>query len=114
MPFLAAPKSSTARRAAATEPGPVRSACGPDMSFTTPILTTPSETCACALPAASANTAPASTFLFIFIAIPPLKGSYSDSQILVQQIHSSLQLRRGEGHRNLSVLHHVVPVGERR
>ena len=48
IPFLAAPKSSTAMRAASTEPGPARSAYVPDWSFITPILITPSEICACA------------------------------------------------------------------
>ncbi len=48
MPFLAAPKSSTAIFAAITEPGPAMSAYSPDMSFMTPILMTPSEICACA------------------------------------------------------------------
>src|SRR5712691_2943274 len=54
MPFFAAPKSSTAMRAAATDPGPVISEYTLDMSFSTPILTTPSEICACAREVAKA------------------------------------------------------------
>src|SRR6266704_2852436 len=60
MPFFAAPKSSTAMRAAATDPGPVISEYTLDMSFNTPILTTPSEICACAPEAAKASDAAAS------------------------------------------------------
>src|SRR6266487_1803844 len=43
MPLAAAPKSSTAMSAATLDPGPARAAYGPDSSFRTPILTTPSE-----------------------------------------------------------------------
>src|SRR5215831_17086595 len=42
-PLAAAPKSSTAMSAATLDPGPARVAYGPDSSFRTPILTTPSE-----------------------------------------------------------------------
>src|SRR5882672_3742432 len=44
MPFFAAPKSSTAMRAATTEPGPAMSEYRLDMSLSTPILITPSDT----------------------------------------------------------------------
>ncbi len=46
LPKTLPPKSSTAICAAATEPGPVAVAAGPDMSVSTPIFTTSSETCA--------------------------------------------------------------------
>ncbi len=44
------PTSSTAMRAASTEPCPARSAYRPDWSFITPILTAPPEISACAAP----------------------------------------------------------------
>src|SRR5260370_32316387 len=50
MPLAAVPKSSTAIRAAMTEPWPLRSEYVPDMSFMTPILMLPSLYCACAHP----------------------------------------------------------------
>src|SRR6266536_3774581 len=43
MPLAAAPKSSTAMRAATLDPGPARAAYSPDWSFRMPILTIPSE-----------------------------------------------------------------------
>src|SRR5262252_2743414 len=46
MPLAAAPKSSTASFAAATEPAPPMSEYRLDMSLITPILTTPSVYCA--------------------------------------------------------------------
>src|SRR6266850_2438344 len=55
IPFLAAPKSSTAMRAATTEPGPAMSAYRLDMSLSTPILITPSDTWAWAPLAANAR-----------------------------------------------------------
>src|ERR1051325_821778 len=50
------PESSTAIRAAATEPAPARSVYRLDMSDRTPILMTLSEIWACAAPAANAAT----------------------------------------------------------
>src|SRR5712691_9549098 len=47
MPLLAGLKSSTAIRAAATDPEPVISEYRLDISVRTPILTTPSDICAC-------------------------------------------------------------------
>src|SRR6185436_1328843 len=69
MPFFAAPKSSTAMRAAATEPAPDRSAYRLDMSVRMPILMMPSDTCACALIAAAASVTAAASFV-TFIASP--------------------------------------------
>src|SRR6266704_1919172 len=43
MPLAAAPKSSTAMRAATLDPGPAMAAYGPDSSLRTPTLTIPSE-----------------------------------------------------------------------
>src|ERR1700754_13665 len=48
LPSTLPPKSSTAICAAVTEPWPVGVEAGPFMSVNTPILTTPSDTCACA------------------------------------------------------------------
>ena len=48
LPSTLPPKSSTAICAAVTEPWPVGVEAGPFMSVSTPILTTSSETCACA------------------------------------------------------------------
>ena len=48
------PESSTAIFAATTEPAPAKSVYRLDMSDSTPILITPSETCACAVPSDSA------------------------------------------------------------
>ena len=50
LPKTLPPKSSTAICAAATDPGPVAVAAGPDKSVSTPIFTTSSETCALATP----------------------------------------------------------------
>ena len=61
IPFAVAPKSSTAIRAATTEPWPVRSAYRLDWSFSTPILMSPSEICASAAPAASATASARAT-----------------------------------------------------
>src|SRR5712691_6444806 len=72
MPFFAAPKSSTAMRAAATDPGPVISEYTLDMSFSTPILTTPSDICACAPDAASASDAATSRLRLESIVAPLL------------------------------------------
>src|SRR5215469_9802687 len=46
LPSTFPPKSSTAICAAATEPRPLRSEYRPVISVSTPILTTPSDTCA--------------------------------------------------------------------
>src|SRR6516164_3451359 len=46
LPITFPPKSSTAICAAATEPRPLRSEYRPVISVSTPILTTPSDTCA--------------------------------------------------------------------
>ena len=56
IPLPAAPKSSTAICAASTEPGPAMSAYRLDMSLSTPILTTSSETWALAVPGAAASS----------------------------------------------------------
>jgi hypothetical protein len=61
LPKTVPPKSSTAICAAATEPGPSAAEEGPDMSVSTPILTTSSETCALAGSAAVADNAASAT-----------------------------------------------------
>src|SRR5216683_499172 len=67
------PKSSTAIRAAMTEPWPLRSEYVPDMSFMTPILMLPSLYCACAQPHPN-TTASAVRPNNRFIRHPPVKG----------------------------------------
>src|SRR6266851_410526 len=73
MPLAAAPKSSTAIRAAMTEPWPLRSEYVPDMSFMTPILMLPSLYCACAQPHPN-TTASAVRPNNRFIRHPPVQG----------------------------------------
>src|SRR5687767_5339767 len=63
MPRFSMPESSTAMRAASTEPAPARSVYRLDMSDSTPILTTLSEICACATPAAIAPATARATIL---------------------------------------------------
>src|SRR5712692_4410677 len=69
MPLAAAPKSSTAIRAATTEPGPARSAYSPDWSFSTPILMMPSEIWANAVPASEASSAANTISVFLIIVL---------------------------------------------
>src|ERR1700748_1931478 len=57
LPATLPPKSSTAICAAVTEPWPVGVEAGPFMSVRTPILTTLSDTCACAADGDSAAIA---------------------------------------------------------
>src|SRR5215472_17140404 len=61
LPKTVPPKSSTAIRAAVTDPGPSAAEEGPDMSVSTPILTTSSETCALAGSAAAVDNAASAT-----------------------------------------------------
>src|SRR5579871_3305545 len=56
LPATLPPKSSTAICAAVTEPWPVGVEAGPFMSVNTPILTTSSDICACAIVGASMET----------------------------------------------------------
>ena len=69
LPKTLPPKSATAISAAATEPGPVGVEAGPDMSVSTPIFTTSSETCALAAPLVQTKNAakPASRMRCIVI-----------------------------------------------
>src|SRR6185436_13262147 len=104
MPFLAAPKSSTAMRAATTEPGPARSAYVPDWSFMTPIFTTPSEIWAWAPPAASASAASkprlrlSDMLLPLFFKTPSSNGTADElhAKIVVQPAHVRLELGVGD------------------
>src|SRR5512134_1640257 len=112
MPFFAAPKSSTARRAATTEPGPVRSAYRPDMSFRTPILMMPSETWAWAVPA-SAATAAAINVRCNFMVPPVEKALRSYAEIRVQLWHRRLEPGIGNHVHHAPVFHDVVAVGHR-
>src|SRR6266852_9215745 len=75
MPRFAAPKSSTAMRAADADPDPVMSEYRLDMSVSTPILTTPSEICACASEAAKASDAAANMLRLENMRAPLLYGS---------------------------------------
>src|SRR3954463_16376747 len=72
LPSTVPPKSSTAMRAARYEPGPVLSDCVPLMSVRTPILTTSSDTWACAAaePSAMARTAASRQSVFVMRLLP--------------------------------------------
>ena len=82
LPSTSPPKSSTAIRAAATLPGPVMSAKGPDMSMIKPSLTTSSEIAptgawekaepACR-PAIVPRTIPRIARIRVFMALPPFR-----------------------------------------
>src|SRR4029450_9961628 len=71
-PRFSIPESSTAIRAATTEPAPARSVYRLDMSERTPILITLSEICACAAPApsAAATASPTRVRLNAFMLSP--------------------------------------------
>src|SRR5437867_12172448 len=72
MPFVG--KSAIAKRAATTEPDPVISAYRLDMSVNTPILTMPSEICACASEATNASDAAANMLRLGNMGAPLLFG----------------------------------------
>src|SRR6185295_450562 len=74
-PRFSIPESSTAILAAATEPAPARSVYRLDMSDSTPILTTLSEICACAV-AAPSDAATATAIRLRFIAF--IRNSFVD------------------------------------
>src|SRR5580700_8777207 len=117
MPFLAAPKSSTAIRAATTEPGPARSAYVPDWSLRTPILMTPSEIWAAAGPVASASAA--SALKNALIMWPPFRvermvgDARLYSEIVVQLAEAGREPRVLDHVHHPAPLHHVVAVGHR-
>src|SRR6267378_2381585 len=99
LPSTLPPKSSTAICAATTEPCPPTSEYNPDISVSTPILTTSSEIfigpCwAIAAGAHAANTAAhdRTQILARFIFPSPNYAIRSDAQILVQQIEAGIQI----------------------
>src|SRR5262245_22388675 len=107
------PESSTAIRAASTEPAPERSEYRLDMSVSTPIFTTPSDTCACAPVARSAATTAAAAFLSnITLLLRFDCNSYAE--ILVHLAHVPFELGIGNHVHHPAVLHDVVAVGHRR
>src|SRR3954462_22925 len=108
MPFFAAPKSSTARRAAATEPGPPMSAYRLDMSLRTPILITRSDTWAFA-PVAGSATATAQLNLLRDIETPPLLNP----EILLNAVHVRFQPVVRHHVDDAAMLDHVVAIGHR-
>src|SRR4051812_32439316 len=108
MPFFAAPKSSTARRAAATEPGPPMSAYRLDMSVRTPILITPSDTWAFA-PLAPSARATAQLNLLRDIELPP----WLNPEILLNAVHVRFQPVVRHHVDDAAMLHHVVAIGYR-
>src|SRR6185295_4961208 len=115
------PESSTAIRAAATEPAPAKSVYRLDMSDRTPILIMLSEICACAAPAANAPAIARASRLRLnaFIRFPLLelrrqKACGSDAKVLVQLRHFRIKLGIGNHVDNTSVLHHVVTIGDGR
>src|SRR5690606_37900842 len=115
IPFLAAPKSSTAMRAASTEPGPPMSAYRPDMSFITPSLITPSEICACAAPLDNSVAAAvaSSCFVIVFISSSPSgcqRGKTHDgvdlnAEVLIQHAHLAVEFGGGEALDDAAVFH---------
>src|SRR3990172_5270233 len=87
------------------------------MSFMTPILMTPSDTWALAVPAVTnvAAMAAAMSVRLSFIAgFSCEKSLPSYPEILVQLVHVRIELRVGNHVHHPAVLHHVVPVGDRR
>ena len=120
------PKSSTAIRAATTEPAPARSVYRLDMSVRTPILITSSDICACAVPAPiAAATASRPVRLNAFMlslrwgASRALIGVQvrcpgSNTEIVVQLGHVRLQVRVRNHVDHAAVIHHVMPVRDRR
>src|SRR6186713_14361 len=109
-PLALAPKSSIAIFAAVTEPCPPRSAYRLDWSFRMPIFTTLPEIWAWA-PADRASAAAAAIALsFIFICLFLLMSLYSlHTKVLVKHLCLRLEFRGGEGLRDFSVFHHVMP-----
>src|SRR5512146_1484430 len=115
------PESSTAIRAASTEPAPARSVYRLDMSESTPILITLPEICACAPPAKhAAPSAAASNPCRIAFMLPPCKWTMrlspesSHAEVFVQLRHSRLDLGVGNHVDHAASLHDVVAVGDRR
>src|SRR3990167_6083898 len=117
-PLAAALKSSTAMRAATTEPWPARSAYRPDWSLSTPILMTPSEIWACATPRGRASASSVmNTLLTMYLLLSSVDGWSGPSlyaEVLVQLVHAGRQLRVGNHVHHPAVLHHVVAVGDPR
>src|SRR6478672_9962750 len=111
------PESSTAIRAATTEPAPARSVYKLDMSDRTPILITLSEICACA-PAAASAVVIASASMLRFIdfmvdaSVERKIAKPSDAQILVQLAHVPVELGVRDHVDDAPVLHHVMPIGD--
>src|SRR5262245_36023157 len=117
-PLAAASKSSTARRAATTEPGPVRSAYSPDMSFITPILMVPSVYCACAVPDASTParmTRAKRRFIgqFLRCCSCRLPTRHSDPKIVVELCQVRVQFGIGALIDHLAVFHDIVTIRHR-
>src|SRR5258706_3530593 len=136
LPSTLPPKSSTAILTASTAPLPDRSEYSPDRSVSTPILTTSSETLPCwasatpALRAVIAETVALTICLSLIVFFPfamlipqsqisarrrhsgRRRPSYT--QILVQHVHLRFKFFLPDHLDDLSVLHHVVPIGQRR
>src|SRR5262244_3300113 len=84
------------------------------MSDSTPILMTPSDTCACALIAAKARPIAALSLVTTDILISfGSCGCKSHSEILVHPSHVGLELGPGDHVHDAAVLDDVVPVGHR-
>src|SRR5438309_9701120 len=91
------------------------------MSDNTPILTTLSETCACAAPAANAPAIataiklPVTLFIaFLLVDRGSLRNGILNPKIFVQLFHIRLELRIGDHVDDTAVLKHVMPVRHRR
>src|SRR5436853_7164923 len=110
MPVAVAPKSSTAMRAATTEPWPPLSEYVPDISVKTPILMAPSVYCAFAAPHMSA--APKTTQPILrFMKHSPrsVRGAASlNAQIIVELLEICVELGIQEMINDPAVIHHIV------
>src|SRR5512140_755830 len=85
------------------------------MSLSTPIFTVLPEICACAVPAASAKAATAaSVFLLNIIVALLCSRSRSHTQVFVQHTGLRRELGGRERFGDPAVLHHAMPVRERR
>src|SRR5205823_3482289 len=91
------------------------------MSDNTPILTTLSEICACAAPAANAPAIataiklPLTLFIaFLLMDRGSLQNGILNPKIFVQLFHVRLELRIGDHVDDTTAFEHVMPVGDRR
>src|SRR5664279_366887 len=92
------------------------------MSVSTPILITPSVTCACAVPSdkAAATATPIMVRLNVlivllrwwFVLVSELFKPCLHAQVLMQLGHVGFEVRIADHVHDASMLHHVMPVGD--